>query len=40
VKVLKPMVFNRGSGRLFLRFKNPREHLPHGWFSGGNCNPR
>jgi len=34
------MVFNRGSERLFLRLKkNPREHVPHEWFSGGNYNP-
>jgi len=24
MEVLKPMVFNRGSERLFLRFKKPR----------------
>jgi len=39
MKVLKPMVFNMGFERLFLRFKkNPGEHIPHGWFSRGICN--
>jgi len=39
-EVLKPMIFNRGSKRLFLRFKKKsRGTHPHEWFSGENYNP-
>jgi len=39
MKILKLMVFNRDSERLFLRLKK-LEELPQKWFSKGNCNPR
>jgi len=37
-EVLKLMVFNKGSDRLSCSLKKPGEHVPHGWFSEGNCN--